>query len=188
MNEVNEKIINHIYRGRTITLQERDILLPSGTVSRRFPVVTHEDGAIVVPVVEKETGVSIMLIRQWRPAMSLMTLEVPGGGLLEEETPEQAAEREVREEAGLIVERLQKLGEVLPAPGWDIEKQFHFIAFCKSEIYEQPQDDVDHIERVLAPVDKVIDMLKRREITDLKTRAILLDALLYIGRLEPTQI
>lgn len=185
---MDEIVVTHIYKGKSIKLEEKDILLPSGTISRRFPVVTHEDGAIVVPIVEKDTGLNIMLIRQWRPAMGLMTLEVPGGGLLEGETPEQAAEREVREEAGLLVERLQKLGEVFPAPGWDIEKQVHFIAFCTSEIYEQPQDDVDHIERVLAPINNVIDMLKKREITDLKTRAILLDALLYIGGLESTQI
>lgn len=181
---MDETTINHIYKGRTLTLQERDILLPSGTISKRFPVVTHEDGAIVVPVVEKETDISIMLIRQWRPAMGLMTLEVPGGGLVDGETPEQAAEREVREEAGLIVERLQKIGEVFPAPGWDVEKQFHFIAFCKSEIYEQPQDDADHIERLLTPVNRVIRMLQEREIKDLKTRAILFDALISLGAIK----
>lgn len=172
-----------IYQGRSIVLEERDLELPNGGVSKSFPLVRHQDGAIVVPLLEKYHEYDVVLIRQWRPAMGLEVLEVPGGGINKDETPEYAARREVMEEAGLISGELIFLGKVLPAPGWDVETQYHFIAICKSELYEQPQDDSDLIERVRVPLSKIPELLKAREIIDLKTRSILYDALNYLKRI-----
>lgn len=169
-----------IYQGRSIRLEERDIKLRNGSISRAFPVVTHESGVIVVPIIHGPSGPEIMLIKQWRPAMGIDIIEVPGGGINKNELPEEAARREVMEEAGLVVSELIYLGRVFPAPGWDIETQDHFIAICNSELYEQPQDDVDNIERIKVSLSKASEMLAEWEIVDLKTRSILYDALSYL--------
>ena len=87
------------------------------------------------------------------------------------------------EEAGLVVSRLVSLGKVFPAPGWDIEFQEYFIAYCKSEVFEQPQDNSDNIERVKLSIEEVFILLQSREIKDLKTRCILYDAFDYLKKL-----
>lgn len=172
-----------IYKGKSIKLEEKDIKFPHGGVSASFPVITHENGVIVVPVIQSQNEQKIVLIKQWRPAMESYVLEVPGGGIFKGETIEDAARREVLEEAGLVVDSLIYLGKVFPAPGWDVESQDHFIAFCKSEVYEQSQDDSDTIDRIKISVDEVTRLLENRDILDLKTRCILHDALSFLKKL-----
>ena len=175
-----------VYRGKSIKLEEKDIEFPNGGISRSFPVVTHENGVIVVPIIKSHNESKIVLIRQWRPAMGSYFLEVPGGGILDGESMENAARREIMEEAGLVVESLVYLGKVFPAPGWDVESQDHFIAFCSSEVYEQPQDDSATIDRISISIDEAVRMLENREISDLKTRCIIYDALYYLKKFNIT--
>lgn len=170
------------YRNGHLSLRETDIPLPHGGSLRRFPLVTHDNGVIVAPVVRKGRTVYIMLLEQWRAAMNRRVWEVPGGGLHPHETPREAAVREVREEAGLDVDKLVEVGEVLPAPGWEVETQFHFIAECHPRVNAQALDPTENMTRKLLTVDRVRRMLRERRIVDLKSKALLYDTLEYLDR------
>lgn len=170
-----------IYRNHHISLVEVDVPLPHGGTIHRFPRITHDNGVIVVPIVIDRGKKYIMLLEQWRAAMDMRVLEVPGGGMLDGESPRDAAVREVREEAGLTVERLVEIGPVFPAPGWDVETQFHFIAECHARVRDQKLDVTENIRLRPTPLGEVRKMLARREIKDLKTKALLYDALDYLG-------
>jgi len=172
------------YRNGNLRVEEQDIPLPHGGFLKGFPLVTHENGVIVAPVVRREGTTYIMLLEQWRAAMNRRLWEVPGGGPHTGESPEETAVREVREEAGLVVDSLVKVGEVLPAPGWDVETQFHFIAECHSDVGPQELDATENIKRRLFPASQVRDMLRNGQIVDLKTKSLLYDTLDYLSRQE----
>jgi ADP-ribose pyrophosphatase len=171
-----------IYRREHLSVEEADVDLPSGGQVRGFPIVTHADGVIVAPLLTLHGRTYIMLLEQWRAAMNVKVLELPGGGLADGETPEETAVREVREEAGLEVKTLVKVGTVLPAPGWEVETQFHFLALCTPRVNGQALDKTETIRRRLTPVGEVRRLLRTRKIRDLKTKALLYDALEYLGR------
>jgi 8-oxo-dGTP pyrophosphatase MutT (NUDIX family) len=59
----------------------------------------------VLPIVNDN---SILMVRVKRPVINDMTLELPAGGLENEEDPYQAANRELREEAGVIISDLSR--------------------------------------------------------------------------------
>ena len=49
---------------------------------------------------------TFVLVRQFRPAIEMFTLELPGGHVDEGETPEQSARKELLEETGFVAEEL----------------------------------------------------------------------------------
>ena len=52
----------------------------------------------------------VLLVRQYRPAVSMPMLELPAGHVDPGETPEQAVQRELEEETGYVCERITYLG------------------------------------------------------------------------------
>jgi ADP-ribose pyrophosphatase len=92
------------------------------------------------------------LVRQFRPAMEEVTLELPSGHVDEGETPEQAAGRELREETGFAANKLILVGNLSPDTGrlsnriWcffapevtPVEKGFMAHPEIESVVYDKP--------------------------------------------------
>jgi ADP-ribose pyrophosphatase len=72
------------------------------------------DYVTVVPVTERGR---LLLVRQFRPAVDTMTLELPSGHVEPGETPLEAARRELLEETGHAAPTLELLGELRPDTG-----------------------------------------------------------------------
>lgn len=169
------------YKNHHVVVREKDIKLPNGARIKNYPLVTHNDGVVVVPFIAKKGKIYIMLVKQWRIAMNVKTLEVVGG-ILEKEGPKKTAVKEVKEETGLTVKNLIYMGQNLPGPGWHIETQYNFLAECYPEIEKQHLDDTESITRVLLPVEKVREMLSNGRIKDLKSKSALYEALDFFAR------
>lgn len=70
----------------------------------------------------------IILVKQYRPAVGTSCLEFPSGHVEKGEKPVAAAERELREETGYKVERLQFLGQLAPDVGRLANRMWCFFA------------------------------------------------------------
>jgi ADP-ribose pyrophosphatase len=60
---------------------------------------------------------SFLLVRQYRPAVGVETLELPSGHVEDGELPEAAARRELAEETGYEAKKYELLGTLLPDTG-----------------------------------------------------------------------
>lgn len=100
--------------------------------------LTLADYVTIVAVTQQG---QFVLVRQFRPAVEQITLELPAGTVDAGETPEQSAKRELEEETGYRAESLELLGvlepdtgrlsnrmwcyfakNVVPVPGWTLEE------------------------------------------------------------------
>ena len=78
-----------------------------GIGEKPFYRIDSKDG--VVALLLTEDG-KIVLVRQFRPARSSYTIEFPAGFIEDEENPEQAIRRELREETGYEPGELMYIG------------------------------------------------------------------------------
>ena len=88
------------------------------------------------------------LVRQFRPAVEMVTLELPGGHVEANETPEEAARKELREETGFIADELILLGTLSPDTGRLANRMWCFFAprvVQSSAVAFEPEQGVESI-------------------------------------------
>lgn len=163
-----------IFNGRIISLAIEEHLLPDGRRAA-FEVVHHPGGAAVLPLLDDGR---VVLIRQFRPALNGMVLEIPAGRLEPNESPEACVRRELIEEVGYRAGQVEKLGEMLPAVGFSDERIHLFVAAGLCPVPQALEPD-EYIEVLPLPLEEALAMAARGEIPDGKTQLALL---LWQGR------
>ncbi len=113
------KVINTITRhqGRTFKLISEKISLDNG-VTTELDIIRHPGASAIVPMVNKD---EIILLKQYRHAVGGYLWEIPAGTSDGAEEPLFCAQRELTEETGFIADTWDKLGKIVPAPGYSDE-------------------------------------------------------------------
>ncbi|MCL2615516.1 MAG: NUDIX hydrolase [Dehalococcoidia bacterium] len=158
-----------IYSGVCVSLRVDDVQLPSGQQTKR-EVVEH-CGAVAIVALDP-TG-HILLEKQFRHATGKKLFEIPAGCIDPNETPEEAAKRELQEETGLCPGKLERLGGFYSAPGFSNEYLHLFLA---TELFMSPltAEDTEEISVIKVSSLDAIEMLRRGDIEDAKSIAGLL--------------
>lgn len=157
-----------IYDGRIISLRKDEIITEKGVKQSR-EVVSHGGGAAVLVV---KNG-KILLERQFRYPYGEILWEIPAGKRDKGEDYAETAKRELEEETGYIAEKLVKLFEIYPTPGYTNE----VIGIFKAEGLKKGVlhfDEDEDITSVWIPEEKVFEMIENGEIKDGKTLIALL--------------
>lgn len=149
------------YARGTLALREDTWRLPDGT-ERVYPVLVVGLGVAVLPFVEPDR---VLLVGQYRHLQRGMSWELPGGGALPGETPEAAAQRELREEGGYRAARLTLLTRFHPSNAYLDETAYCYVA---SDLTPDPlpSDDDEFFERTIVPWRDVVRMALEGEITE----------------------
>jgi ADP-ribose pyrophosphatase len=100
----------HIHQGNLVRLREDRVVLPHGTEAV-YEYVEIKHGSSVLAM--EENG-DVWLVLEWKYAIDRPSLEVVSGGIEPDETPVEAAHRELREELGKSACELIPLGHVDP--------------------------------------------------------------------------
>jgi len=162
---------NHttIFNGIVIDIEQMEVEI--GRKGRHtYQVIRHPGGAGVLPVHPDGT---VSLIRQLRPAVAAVLLEIPAGRLNTGEAPAVCAGRELREETGITAAELIPLGTVYSSPGVFDELIHLFAATGITQGEAQPEAD-EEIEVLRLPLAEALQMAGDGRISDGKTLAALL--------------
>lgn len=105
------------------------------------------NGAAVLPMLDGK----VVLERQYRHAARRWMLEIPRGGIDPGETPEEAARKEVREEIGGAIRRIEPLGFLLGSGNLYYNGAHLFFAELESVGEPQLGEGITAIERFSVP-------------------------------------
>ena len=141
-----------VYEGRIVTMRVDEIALPQGGLAKR--VVVDHPGAVVMIALDADGGV--YLVRQYRHAIGRLLLELPAGTLEPDEDRLEAAQRELREEVGIVAKRWRVLGSFYSSPGFVNEHMHVFLAEDLSQGECDPDYDED-LEVVRIPLSELLD-------------------------------
>ena len=125
-------------------------LSPRTGKSAEFFTIETRDWVGIIPLLEGD----VLMVRQFRHGSEEFTLEIPGG-LVDEERPEEAARRELREETGFEAESVELLGVLKPQPAI-FNNRFHvFLATGLRKVGEPALEDGEDLEVIRLPLKQV---------------------------------
>ena len=158
-----------LYEGNVFSVRQDRIAEPGGIVVTR-DIVVHRGSVVILPIFPDG---SILLIRQYRHALGASLWELVAGRLEPGESKSAAARRELIEETGYTVRRMQQLLEIFPSPGFVTERMWIFAATGLRRGVAQPEEDERIVARKfsLAAAEK---MIRRGSLHDAKSVAAIL--------------
>ncbi len=110
-----------------------------------------------VSVVAEIADGSIILVKQYRPALDRITTELPSGRVDPGETPESAALRELEEETGFTADNLLLAGVLAPDPGRLANRMWCFYAKArKMDPAPPPEEGVESFSCAAKPLLEMI--------------------------------
>jgi len=152
-------------KGRRAELWSGIVTLPNGA-RVRVDRVKFPNSVAVLPLFSDGT---VVLLKQYRPAVEDWVLEAPAGVVEAGEDPRSAAVRELEEEAGLKADpsKLILVGEGYVSPGYSTEVMSLFIALNPEESKAKPEEH-EVIETVRMSLSEALAKVK-----DVKTLLLL---------------
>jgi ADP-ribose pyrophosphatase len=166
MSEPQRLSHERIFDGNVFSVDRDRVRMTNGR-EVTVDVVRHPKSVVLLPV--PEPG-HVILIRQYRYPLDRWLWELPAGSVDEGEQPEAAARRECHEEIGQVPDTIVRLAALYPTPGYCDEEMVFFRLSGLSTPSEPatPDEDEDIEVRVFTIAD-ARDMIRRGEITDMKT-------------------
>ncbi len=110
------------YKNRYMTVTEDELVTDQGD-QVTFGVVHKIPGACIIPW----DGQNFTIVGQYRYPVDFFSWEFPAGHF-EHENMESTARAELEEEAGLVADKIEKIGEFHLAPGHHTQIIYFFLA------------------------------------------------------------
>ncbi|MEM3402982.1 MAG: NUDIX hydrolase [Nitrososphaeria archaeon] len=159
----------HSLRNKRIKIKVIESKLPNGRAFRR-EVVEHPGAVVILPILDDR----VILIRQFRTAVNSWVHELPAGTLDKlDETPEDCAKRELREETGFIAGKIKKLFKLYTSPGFCTEVIYAFLAKDLRRGISSPEE-TEFIQMLEVSLSEAIGLVLKDPVLDAKTALTLL--------------
>jgi ADP-ribose pyrophosphatase len=158
-----------VFDGKLLHVRRDVVRLPDGSLATREHIV-HPGAVLIVPVLPDGR---LVVERQFRYPLGRVFIEFPAGKLDPGESAQDAARRELREEAGYAATRWTPLGTLHTLISYTNERIDLFVAEDLTQVGAN-LDAGEFLDIVTMTEEALLAALDRGELTDAKTVAALL--------------
>lgn len=169
---------------RIFSVREDWYAHPEQVGERSYFVIETPDWCNIVAVTPED---EVVMIRQMRPGVGAVRLEIPGGVIDPDEDPAAAAARELREETGFVGAAPEPLCVTEPNPATHQNRCHSFLIRDARPTGERDLDHDEMIEVLTVPVSEVGALIEAGELTHALLQLPLLRYLRLRERHEPTR-
>ena len=167
--------------GKFLTVESHTVKLPDGRIIPDWVWLTVPSAAIVLAVTEDQ---HFLCFRQTKYAVEGTSLAPVGGMLEPNESPIEAAKRELREEMGYEAPDWVNLGSHILDPNRGIATMHLFLALNAKQVADPNSDDLEDQELLSLSLDEIERALKAGEFKVLAWSAVVAMSLNYLYATE----
>jgi 8-oxo-dGTP pyrophosphatase MutT (NUDIX family) len=138
------------------SLRSDRLRLPDGGIKDPYYVIERPDAAIIFPLTADG---EVVLVSQYRPPLETMELGLPAGLVEAGERPEEAARRELSEEAGYTGGEWELLGSLASSPSLKDNWAYLFLARGVEQTTAPEPDEHELVEVVQVPVGELLKLV-----------------------------
>lgn len=148
-----------IYHDDYVRVRRDQVRFPGGREGH-YAVVTIKPGVSILAI---DPDRQVYLIREHKYVLGRISTEVVGGAIETGETPIEAAQRELREEAGLIATDWMPMGTMQPLSAI-VQCPIHLFVARGLEHCDRRLDDTEALDVIRTPFQKALEMVLDGEI------------------------
>jgi ADP-ribose pyrophosphatase len=152
-----------VFESKWLTIEDRSYELPDGKKVDGYYHLLRPNYVLILAIDNKN---KVVVERQYRRGVDDFVYELPAGWINGNESPVDAAKRELAEETGYVGEG-GNVFEVYPQPGFSSMKAYVVILKIKDNKVRTNKEDDEFLSYELIDVEKIQVMLKKGEIKDM---------------------
>ncbi|MDE5561920.1 MAG: NUDIX hydrolase [Bacteroidaceae bacterium] len=152
---------NYVSRRPWMTARCDKVELPDGRINPEYWVLEFPDWVNVIAITKDGR---MVMVRQYRHALGVTSYELCAGVMEKDETPMQAAKRELLEETGFGGGEWSEYMTISANPSNHTNMAHSFLAIGVERISERHLDDTEDLTCHLFSPEEVFGMLRRGEI------------------------
>ena len=143
-----------VYSNLILDVYEED----NGNIkSKKIVTLNSSHWVNIIPLTEAN---EIVFVKQFRHGINRETLEIPGGMVDINESPMEAAKRELFEETGYVSRNIKNLGNVSPNPALFSNRVFSFLGLNSELKVPNIETNGEISECVLIKKDRIPKLIK----------------------------
>jgi len=162
----------YLVREKWATLRVDTCELQGGIIKDDYYVLEYPNWVNAIALTEEG---KVIMVRQYRHAADIISLEVPGGVIDGDEEPEYAIKRELLEETGYSFKTCKFVAELYPNPATSNNKTFTYVLTGGVKTSEQHLDEHEILNVEEYSVEEVKHLIRDNKIA----QALHVAALLY---------
>jgi len=133
---------HYIHKGPWATLRTDKCEMPDGRIVEDYYVLEYPNWVNAVAITEDN---KVLMVRQYRHAADIVSLEIPGGVIDGDEEPQAAMLRELLEETGYHFDDIELIATVYANPATANNHTYCYLAKGGKKVQDQNLDEHEEL-------------------------------------------